>query len=449
MKKFLLVLLLASSYVTAAVAQKYNGVVDKTAAIIGNEAILLSDIEVGVKQMIYEGLPVDKATRCSVLEAILKRKLFIMQAKVDSLTVNQESVNSIISQRIDHELTLRGGQKGLEDYYGKPLYKLKEEWTAFYQDLGLEQQMDASIRSKVPKLTPMEVKAFVSKKSADELPIVPQKYQISQIVVYPDREEAALVVKERLLELRERIMNGESFSTLARIYSQDRQSAMKGGELGMASKSIFWPSFSDAAMALKEGQVSQIVESPNGYHLIQMIKKEGDMFNARHILLIPQYTTADKQEGFSKLDSIRTEINSGNLAFETAARIYSDDLKTRTNGGQMADASTGSVFFDMENLNPIDYNAIKTLKEGEISEPFESVTDDDSRTTIYKIIRVDKIIPSHVATFEQDYDLLLSHAAQEREDAAIEEFLNSKIDNTLIVIDPIFEGCEFNYDWIK
>ena len=274
--------------------------------------------------------------------------------------------------------------------------------------------------------------------------MVPVKFQLSQICVYPDREAANLAVKERLLAIRERIINGEKFSTLARIYSQDPGSARKGGELGMASKSIFWPAFSDAAMSLKPGVVSQIVETPDGFHIIEVLEKKGDMFNARHILLKPEYTSDDREKGFKLLDSLRTELKNEALTFELAARFYSEDPATRTNGGQMADPMTGSSYFEIDQLKPQDYAAIRDLKEGEISEPIESL-DNEGRdgNLVYKIVKVDKIIPAHPASFKNDYTLLLDQASQERSSEAIDEFINSKIKTTYIVVDPLFKDCVF------
>jgi peptidyl-prolyl cis-trans isomerase SurA len=267
---------------------------------------------------------------------------------------------------------------------------------------------------------------------------------LSQICIYPDREAAKLAVKERLLGLRERIINGEKFSTLARIYSQDPGSARKGGELGMASKSIFWPAFSDAAMALKKGVVSQIVETPDGFHIIEIIEKKGDMFNARHILLKPEYTSEDREKGFHVLDSLKTELKNDAVTFELAARFYSEDPATRTNGGQMADPMTGSSYFEIDQLKPQDYAAIRFLKEGEISEPVESL-DNEGRdgNLVYKIIKVDKIIPAHTASFTNDYDLMLQHAKSELQREAIDNFINEKIKTTYIIIDPLFKDCVF------
>ncbi len=354
-------------------AQVYpGGLVDKTVAVVGNEMISLSQLEQEILYMRMQGMFSDKNMRCEQLERMLESKLFLMQARVDSLSVNQEMVNSSLAQRMDQVRTNFGGDEAVENFYGKPLYKLRQEWRQQLEDMTLTQQMQSQIASKIPELTPQDVKDYIKNTDPEDLPMVPIKYQLSQICIYPDREAANLAVKEKLLSIRERIINGEKFSTLARIYSEDPGSARKGGELGMASKSIFWPAFSDAAMSLKPGVISQIVETPDGFHIIEVIDKKGDMFNARHILIKPQYTEQDKEKAFKTLDSLKTEIHNNAVTFSLAAKFYSQDAATKTNGGQMADPNTGSSYFEIDQLKPEDYAAIKNLKEGEISEPVES-----------------------------------------------------------------------------
>ena len=427
-------------------AQKYQGgIVDKTVAVIGNEVVMISDIESEVQMMLYNyGQQSDRKARCEILENMMSSKLFLMQARVDSLTLNDEMVEAELSNRVDMLKSSLGSEEAVEEEFGKPIYRLRQEWRQDIADQTLTQQMQQEIASKLPTLTPYDVQKYVDSTDPEDLPVVPIKYQLSQICIYPDREAANLAVKERLLSIRERIINGEKFSTLARIYSQDPGSARKGGELGMASKSIFWPVFSDAAMSLKPGIVSQIVETPDGFHIIEVLEKKGDMFNARHILLKPEYTVEDRNKAFNTLDSLKTELANEAVTFELAARFYSEDPATRTNGGQMADPNTGSSYFEIDQLKPQDYAAIRDLKEGEISEPVESL-DNEGRdgNTVYKIIKVDKILPAHPATFSNDYTLLLENARQELQMEAINEFIDSKIKSTYIVIDPMFEDCVF------
>ena len=423
-------------------AQKYNGVIDKSVALVGSEMISLSDVEAQAQAMRAQGLPVD---RCQILEEMMQAKLFVAQARVDSLTVDQNQVANQLEQYVANMLTRAGGEDKLAEYLGKPLYKLRQEWRLQIEEQTLAQQEQREIAGNIPDLTPYDVKQYLDTASVVSLPLVPIKYQMSQICLYPDREAAKMAVKERLLSIRERIINGERFASLARLYSEDPGSARKGGELGMASKSIFWPAFSDAAMALKPGNISQIVETPDGFHIIEVLQKEGDMFNARHILIKPSYTQADQDKAFHKLDSIRTAILDSTITFETAARFYSEDPATRTNGGQMADPNTGSAYFEIDQLKPQDYAAVQGLQVGEISQPIASL-DNEGRdgNLVYKIVRLDRIVPAHAASFEADYTELLELVRNQKTTEAITNFLDEKIKSSYIVIDPLFKDCEFS-----
>ncbi|MCR5548887.1 MAG: peptidylprolyl isomerase [Bacteroidales bacterium] len=432
-------------------AQKYNKIIDKSVAVVGNELITISDIEAEVQMMRAQGSGSDRNARCEILEGMMQSKLLLMQARLDSLEISHDMVEAELSNRIDNVRTALGGDDGVEEYFGKPLYKLRQDWRNQLEDQSLTQQEQMEIANNIPELTPYDVKKFLDTADVADLPVIPIKYKLSQICVYPDREAAALAVKEKLLNLRERILNGEKFATLARLYSEDPGSARKGGELGMASRSIFWPAFADAAMSLKPGIISQIVETPDGFHIIEVLEKKGDMFNARHILMKPEYTVADREKAFAKLDSLKTLIDSAEVTFDVAAFFYSQDPASRTNGGQMADPATGSAYFEIDQLKPQDYTAIKELKEGQISAPFESL-DNEGRdgNLVYKIVRLDKIVPSHTATFENDYTTLLQIVKNAKQMEAIDKFIDDKIESTYITIDPLFKDCEFSRaGWAK
>ena len=451
MKKIVWAVTVLILALTPAFAQKYEGVVDKSVALIGNDIVMLSDIEAEAQMMRARGLTVDKSARCEILENMLVSKLFLTQAKLDSLTINDAQVSAMLDQRINEILSTLGGEQKTEEYFGKPLYKLRQEWQATMTDQSLIQEMQRNVASNTPKLTPRDIKKYCEETPAEDLPMVSTKYRIRQIGIYPDREAAELAVKERLVGLRERIVNGEKFSTLARLYSQDPGSMTKGGELGMASRAIFWPAFSDAAMSLKVGQVSQVVETPDGFHIIQLIEREGDMFNARHILIKPQYTSEDRERAFHKLDSIRNLVIGDTLSFFDAARAFSEERHSATNGGLMADENTGSSYFEKDQLKPNDYNVLRTMQEGDISEPFESL-DNEGRNgnTIYKILYLEKILPAHVANYQEDYSALVDEVNNKNAMKAIEEFITEKQKSTYIVIDPLFQGCDFERKgWVK
>ena len=432
-------------------AQKYDGIIDKTVALVGNSMILLSQIESEVQMMQFQGYVSDRNLRCEVLENMMVSKLFYTQAQLDSLAVNPDMVDAALEDRVNNILSQLGGEEQVEKYFGKPLHKLRQEWRETFMERNLAQEMQREVAGKITEVTPKEVQQFYKSAPKDSLPIIPTQYQYSQIVLYPNVERAKLAVRERMLEFRQRILDGEKLSVLATLYSEDPGSAMRGGELGMASRSIFWPAFSDAAMSLKEGQVSPIVETPDGFHIIQLITKSGDMFNARHILLKPKYTVEDRDSAFIRLDSIRTVVLEDSLTFDQAARIYSQDAKSRTNGGQVSDPATGAPMFDVDRLKPADYNVLKNMKEGEISQPFESVDDEGrSGNTVYKIVRLEKIRPSHPASFEEDFDVLLDIATNQKSVREIEKFIKEKQETTYIVIDPMFQKCDFRRDgWVK
>ncbi len=433
-------------------AQRYeNGLADKTIALIGNEAIFLSQLENEVQVLAAQGVGVDRNTRCQTLEEMMVSKLFLNQARLDSLVINMDNVEMDLQQRVSTIMTQLGGEKAAEEYFKKPMHKLKDEWRIMLNDQNLIQQMQQNVMQEAGSATPSEVLDFYKNAEESDLPIVSTQYKISQIVLYPDQESAKLAVKERLLGLRERIIKGERFASLATLYSEDPGSAMRGGELGMASKNIYWPQFGDAAMALKNGQISQIVETPDGFHLIQMIEKDGEMFNSRHILLKPKYTADDRNKAFGKLDSLKTQILADSISFELAARIYSEDPKSAVSGGLMADENSGSTLFEKDLLKPADYAMIRDMKEGEISAPFESLDNEGrSGNTIYKVLRLEKIIPSHVANIDDDFFVIQNIANNKRRQDAVSDFIKEKQEITYIKLDDLFKQCNFEREgWVK
>ena len=433
-------------------AQSYKGgVIDKTVALVGNDIITISQLESEVQMMMAQGVASDGNLRCEILENLLIQKLFLTQARLDSLVVNLDQVEMSLNDRINQMLMTMGGEEEMEKYFKKPLHKLKNELREICHEQSLTQQMQQKVMGTAPEMTPSEIEKFYKKTDKDSLPIISTQYKLSQIVLYPSKEAANLAVKEKLLELRERIINnGEKFSTLATIYSQDG-SAIRGGELGMAPKNIYWPAFTDAAMALKPGQISQIVETPDGFHIIQMIEKDGDMFNARHILIKPSYTSEDKNKAFKTLDSLKRNIEADSLEFTLAARLYSQDIKSAMNGGQMVDENTGSTYFEKDQLKPADYYMLKDLEPGKISEPFESLDNEGrSGNTIYKIIKLEEVIPSHTANLKQDFMVIQNIANNNQQMQSIDKFIKEKQATTLIIVDEMYHKCNFDKGgWIK
>ncbi len=448
--KRLILTLLAIGLAISAAAQKYN-TIDKSIAVVGNELVTVSDLEGEVQMMRANGMSSDRTMRCEILENMMQSKLLLMQARLDSLNVNNDMVEAELQQRLAQVRTMLGGDEKVEEYFGKSMYRLRKDWKQQLEENSLIQQESQQIAKGIPDVTPYDVRRYMDTTDVANLPIVPIKYKLSQICVYPDREKAKMECKERLLNLRERITNGEKFATLARLYSEDEGSARKGGELGMASRDIFWPAFSDAAMSLKPGNISQIVETPDGFHIIQVIEKKGDMFNARHILLKPKYTDEDREKGFARLDSLRTAIDEGKISFELAARFFSQDPASRTNGGQMADPQTGSAYFEIDQMKPEDFAAVEHLEPGQMSQPITS-RDNEGRdgNIVYKIVRLDKVVPAHTATFENDYTELLGDVRSQKQQDALDDFIKKKIGETYIIIDPMFGNCDFSRkEWVS
>lgn len=451
-KRIALLLCLLAGINISLYAQRYGeGLIDKTIATVGNEFILLSQLESEVQMMMAQGYASDGNIRCSILENLMGQKLFLAQAKLDSLTASADQVEMELTNRINTAIASLGSEERLEEYFNKPLYKLRNDWRELLTEQNLTTQMQQNVMQQAGSMTPAEIEKFYKKMDKDSLPVISTQYKISQIVIYPSKDEAVTAVRERLLDFRNRILNGEKFSTLATLYSQDPESVMRGGELGMAPKSIFWPAFSDAAAALKPGQISQIVETPDGFHIIQMVEKDGDMINVRHILLKPEYTSKDRDKAFKELDSIRTKILADSITFDLAARIYSQDPKSSINGGVMSDPNTGADYFEMDQLKPADYAVLREMKIGDISAPFES-TDNEGRSgnTLYKIIKLDDIKPSHTATLEDDFMVIQNYANNTKQVEAINKFIKEHQESTLIIIDDLFKKCNFERDgWIK
>lgn len=451
-KRIALLLCLLAGINISLYAQRYGeGLIDKTIATVGNEFILLSQLESEVQMMMAQGYASDGNIRCSILENLMGQKLFLAQAKLDSLTASADQVEMELTNRINTAIASLGSEERLEEYFNKPLYKLRNDWRELLTEQNLTSQMQQNVMQQAGSMTPAEIEKFYKKMDKDSLPVISTQYKISQIALYPSKDEAVTAVRERLLDFRNRILNGEKFSTLATLYSQDPESVMRGGELGMAPKSIFWPAFSDAAAALKPGQISQIVETPDGFHIIQMVEKDGDMINVRHILLKPEYTSKDRDKAFKELDSIRTKILADGITFDLAARIYSQDPKSSINGGVMSDPNTGADYFEMDQLKPADYAVLREMKIGDISAPFES-TDNEGRSgnTLYKIIKLDDIKPSHTATLEDDFMVIQNYANNTKQVEAINKFIKEHQESTLIIIDDLFKKCNFERDgWIK
>jgi peptidyl-prolyl cis-trans isomerase SurA len=446
MRKFFLLSFLLPALLQNVSAQ--DGLIDKVVAVVGREMILLYDIESEVSMQRLQGITSDKNISCEVLENLLLQKLLLVQARLDSLKVSDEDVDAQIDRQVRMMTMRAGSEKAVEELFHKPMFQLKRDLREIVREQILTQNMHASLVKDAP-ITPTEVAKAYKQIPKDSLPIIPTQYVLRQIIVNPPASEAKFDVRKRLLDLRERIVNGEKFSTLAILYSEDPASALRGGELGLRYKQELASAFADAALALKPGQVSPIVETEFGFHIIQLIEKQsGDMFNCRHILLKPQYTADDRMAAFRKLDSIAAVVREGGLSFERAALRLSEDSKTNTSGGLMVNEENLSSRFEKDQLNPADFGVLRNMKEGDISIPYES--QDKMGNTQYKIIRLERLIPSHSANLEDDYAVIQQLAKQQRQQAAFEKWIKQKQVSTFIRIDPMFDHCKFEREgWRK
>jgi peptidyl-prolyl cis-trans isomerase SurA len=418
-----------------------NGLIDKVVAVVGREMILLSEIESEVNMRWIQGVVTDKNIRCEVLESLLLQKLLLAQARIDSLKATDAMVDEQVDQQMRRITAQLGSEKAVEEYFRKPVFQLKKDLREPARERILTGQMQNSLMREIP-VTPSEVEKAYRQIPKDSLPVIPAQYVLRQIVVYPPAGEAKFEVRERLLELRERITKGERFSTLAVLYSEDPSNAMRGGELGLRSYQEYTSAFAEAARILKPGQVSPIVETEFGYHLIEMIEKQGsDLFNARHILLKPAYTMADRQTAFTKLDSIAGIVRKGDMTFEQAARKLSQDTKSNINGGLIVNELNLSARFDKDQLNPADYGVLRDMKQGDISIPYES--QDRMGNVQYKILLLEQLIPSHPASLQDDYNLVLQLTMRKQQEAALEKWVEKKQASTYIRIDPMYESCVF------
>ncbi|MDR2125684.1 MAG: peptidylprolyl isomerase [Prevotellaceae bacterium] len=448
LQKTALSMLLITILATTLQAQTQNGknIIDKVVAVIGNEAVLLSDIEMDIYQRKNYGILSEENLFCRVLEDMLQSRLLIAQAKIDSLTVTPSAIQTSVDERINYFIAQLGSEKALEAQFKKPVSKIKEMLYGQAEDQSLIEQMKSKIVSGI-EITPADVKNFYKTIPPDSLPVIPEQYSFQQITVYPPTADANFEVREKLLGLRERIINGEKFSTLAILYSQD-ESAKRGGELGLAPAVQYVTAFRNAALSLKPGQVSHIVETEYGFHIIQMIEKQGkDLINVRHILLKPIYSSNDQRLAFSRLDSIKNMITGDSISFEQAALFFSQDEKTRMNGGLVANPQTLSPRFDKDQLGN-NYFVLRELKQGQISDPFKS-TDENGRE-VYKIVKLKEIIPSHKANLKDDFPIIKNMVEGQKQMEKITKWLIKKQQETYIRIDDDYKNCKFeSQNWIK
>jgi peptidyl-prolyl cis-trans isomerase SurA len=421
---------------------------DRIIAIVGNEAILESDIDMFYKDLQINGGLEDieeSAQKCKILKMLRDQKLLVAQAKLDSL----ESEDNI-QHNVDHRITAliaQYGKETVEAHFKKSVEMFREESIEFETERSYAMSMQNVLSQKI-KVTPSEViKYFKSIENDSMLMVIPDQYVIYEIAKKPDSEKAILDVKEKLLELRKRILDGERFQTLATLYSEDHMTAIRGGEIGLSQMEGSVIAVRIALSNMRIGQVSKIVESEYGFHILQLLEKQDDtgLVNYRHILMKPKYSLEDQAYGFARLDTILTKIMDDSITFEAAALAYSENDKSRAGGGLMPNIINPRevrTSFYKDELNPDDFKALEKIGQGEISRPYAS-TDVMSGKVMYKIIMLKEFIPSHKLNLKDDFNHISQIYRNKKQNDAIEAWVSQKAETEYIRISEQYRSCPF------
>jgi peptidyl-prolyl cis-trans isomerase SurA len=432
-----------------AIADGYSQarIIDRIVAVVGEFHILQSDIESMYLQNKAQGITSRGDMKCEILEEHLSQKLMVNQAKIDSIEVSESTVEMQLDSRLQYFTSMIGSVDALEQYFNKSIIEIKEDMRESVREQMITQQMQGTITADVA-ITPSEIRDYYQSLERDSIPFINSKVEISQILLYPpEDEEAIFEVKQRLLDLRRRILDGEKFTTLAVLYSEG-PTAPDGGDLGYFGRAEMDPAFTKAAFSLKVGGVSTIVESAFGYHLIQLVDRREDQVHARHILMRPRANPQNLRNTKLRLDSIVNEINKDSLTFELAARMFSEDKHTAVNGGVMVNPVDNTTQFELDQLKTEEYAALRDLQVGDITEPFES--QDENRKKIYKVIKIRSQSEPHRATIRDDYMILMEMALADKKGRIFREWLDEKMAETYIRVDEAFAGCQFsNKGWLK
>jgi len=458
------ILISVFSLLTGSAAAQQSVVADKVVAVVGNSPILYSEVVDYTKTLAEEyrsqGYTSEREPLSEALENLMLQKLLYNQALLDSVEINQSAVSQYMEPMIQQLIDQAGGSvKALEKNQGKPIFKIRDEVRSQIEEMLYADEMRRTIENKI-KITPGEVDKFFKRIHKDSLPLIPEQYTYAQIVLYPaSTKEAKQRTRERLLELRERIIEGERFDVLARIYSVC-PSARMGGEIGPSPKQQFLPAFAEALGKLSVGQISNVVETEQGLHIIQLLEKTADdKYRFRHILLRPTFTTEEIVETLQRADSISDAVRSGTLTFAQAAARYSEDAYSKKNGGivsnhdymevqQEIDPSKTTTKFLKEAILPEDYRALRNLKPGEIASAFQ--TEDLQGNLVVKTLQMVDIIPTHEADMTKDYLILQQAALAEKQNKEFEKWVNGKIESMYVRIDPAFRKENFeNGRWFK
>ena len=450
MKKFATVLALGLCLLPSLLfAQEKKQVVDGIVAVVGQTIIKNSDIEQAYRQVrLRQGIENAYAERCNLLESMLISKLLVHKGMVDSVEVTDEQVEDQVKYYLDAIVEQVGGKDRLRDAFGYSYDELHDQYFDVLHDRILSSRVENELTENV-KVTPAEVAEYFAKFPQDSLPEIGAQYEVAEITIQPAiTEEERDRVRLELTELRERILKGEKFSMLAKLYSQDPGSAAKGGELGFFGRGKMVSEFESAAFALKPGEVSPIVETQFGFHILQLIERRGNTVNVRHILLQPKTSSADLLRARMTLDSLATEIRKGNITFEAAAEKHSDGV-SRKQGGIVSNPNTGNNRFSREELSQLYPGVgITAMDEGEVSNATAITTDDNKNA--YCLLKLVKKIPAHRANLDDDYDRIFNAALQNAKTDKIVEWCNRMVKTTYIHIADDYKDCpNYRVKWLK
>ena len=436
---FFLILLLISTLNNY--AQPYT--VDGIIAIVGKEIIMKSDIEKAYAEYAAQYSVVDDAEeiKCSIFEKKIIEKLMVHQADLDSVVITDQQVEDQLNARISYLLQQIGGDvKIIEDYYQKSMDEIKKEMRVMMRDQMIMDEIQRGLTENVT-ITPSEVKLFFDKIPYDSLPVVEATYEFGHIVRTPPVSDVEIAeLKSKLEGFRERVLRGEKFSLLARLYSDDPGSASKGGELGFIERGTLYPEFEAAAFKLKSGEISGVIQTKAGYHIIQMIERKGDRINVAHILLQPKPSPDAQVAAIEYLDSIRTVILTDKTEFSLAAIRYSDDMN-RNSGGWVVNKYTGSVKFEKTAIDDATFATLNKLIPGEYSSPIPYVTEDGNMA--YRIVYLKSKVAAHKANMTEDYDMIKSAALEDKKSKIIQKWILNKVQTTSIKINDQYRDCPF------
>ena len=438
MKRFFLIIIIATCSMIINAQE-----IDKIIAIIGDEIVLRSEVENQYLQYISQGVTSNEELRCEILEDLMTQKLLIFSCKPDSITVTKEEIEQEVETRVNYYVDQIGSIEKVEQYFEKDIYQIKKVLSELVEDQFLIQKIQSSITRDI-KITPFDVNEYYEKLDKSELPLIEDRYKLSQIIVKPKMSEDQInKLTDRLNTFRKRVLNGEDFKVLAALYSDDPGSANNGGEIGFVSRGTFVPEFEKVAFRLKKGEVSEIVKTNFGYHIIQLIERRGDQVNVRHILLKPKYSSTSLQNARLRIDSIYNKIKNNEISFSQAIKSYSDD-DTKNNNGLLINPSNGSSTYTIAELGSSIKYLIEGLNEDDFTKPVKVESNEGS---IYRILNVVEKISSHTANLDLDYDFFQTQALNFKKQEKLDEWIEKRIKNTYVELKEIDKNCKSSYKW--